>query len=960
MQFNALLLHIRRSRRIAAISTSFVPSLRFRSAASVLHFLRGRDEDFDFGVGVGFGVGAGGEAFGRVGVEEVVRDVVEPSEVGEGSALALLTRVCELFGCVEAAEGLGDGFGGAGFDGVVAEVESICGRVVGCRGSIEEEDALDAFERRGGGVDRREERLEDCRRQRLEVFGDLLSTSTIRLRLARFRGEVIHDQQRRSQILLPPAPRPLLTPLHIFTQTIRLDAEMQRRPPRRHGQSQIRIPAATPTEQHQVRHSKRASHGGIVPQLITPSLFQSGGSLGLHHGAHVSHELRHAGPDLAGSHADDHAFGGAVAGFLGGIAWCGCGALRALFDSAFGHCSSPCQAKATGASRALNGDVENCAKISRAEWLRGICRVFDGDLQGSLMLRRRDGCATMSAMKKRKLDPELTKSSRVSFPSKHKKARLRTDERSKPVGVARESKPKDSRDHVRQEKRESRGGKGSHREREKRVEDDPREGKGPGDASERESFGGFDDEGSEPNIEANGSNRGVPVTQDESVAPVSKGAEDATPPKTFADLGVIDSLCDACTSLGYKTPTAIQNEAIPIALAGRDIIGLAETGSGKTAAFALPILQALLDAPQPMFGLVLAPTRELAYQISQQFEALGSLIGVRCAVIVGGMDMVPQAIALAKKPHIVVATPGRLLDHLENTKGFSLRQLKYLVMDEADRLLDLDFGPIFDKILHVLPRTQRKTSLFSATMNAKLDNLTRAALQNPVRVSISSSTYQTVKNLLQRYIFIPHKFKDVYLVALLHEHAGQSCILFTRTVHETQRLAFLLRALGSSAIPLHGQLAQSARLGALNKFRAGSRDILVATDVAARGLDIPSVDLVLNYDLPPDSKTYVHRVGRTARAGKSGVAVSVVTQYDIEIFQRIEKALGKRLEERGMAREEVMVFAQRVGEAQRVAITEMKGLKERDARGNGRGKGIGGGRAKEGGRRGEGMDVDEG
>ena len=440
----------------------------------------------------------------------------------------------------------------------------------------------------------------------------------------------------------------------------------------------------------------------------------------------------------------------------------------------------------------------------------------------------------------------------------------------------------------------------------------------------------------------------------EQVAEPDAASPDGTPSKTFSELGVIDSLCETCESLEFKTPTAIQAEAIPIALGGRDIIGLAETGSGKTAAFALPILQALLDKPQAMFGLVLAPTRELAYQISQQFEALGSLINVRCAVIVGGMDMVPQAIALAKKPHIVVATPGRLMDHLENTKGFSLRQLKYLVMDEADRLLDLDFGPILDKILQVLPR-ERRTMLFSATMNTKLDNLTRAALQNPVRVSISSSSYQTVKNLLQQYLFIPQKFKDIYLVAILQEFAGQTCILFTRTVHETQRLSFLLRALGRSAIPLHGQMPQSSRLGALNKFRSKARDILVATDVAARGLDIPSVDLVVNFDLPPDSKTYVHRVGRTARAGKSGVAISVVTQYDVEVFQRIEKALGRKLEEHNTEREEVMVFAERVGEAQRVAVTEMKKLAEQKGGKGKKGKGIGGARGKR-----DKMDVDEG
>jgi ATP-dependent RNA helicase DDX47/RRP3 len=357
------------------------------------------------------------------------------------------------------------------------------------------------------------------------------------------------------------------------------------------------------------------------------------------------------------------------------------------------------------------------------------------------------------------------------------------------------------------------------------------------------------------------------------------------------------------------------------------LIGLAETGSGKTAAFALPILQALLDKPQPLFGLVLAPTRELAYQISLAFEALGSLISVRCAVIVGGMDMVPQAIALGRKPHIIVATPGRLLDHLENTKGFSLRSLKYLVMDEADRLLDLDFGPILDKILKVLPR-ERRTYLFSATMSSKVESLQRASLKDPLRVSISSNKYQTVSTLLQSYVFIPHQHKDTYLVYLINEFAGQSAIVFTRTVNETQRIAILLRTLGFGAIPLHGQLSQSARLGALNNFRAGSREILVATDVAARGLDIPSVDVVLNYDLPPDSKTYIHRVGRTARAGKSGHAISVVTQYDVEIWLRIEAALGKKQKEYATEKEEVMVFKARVEEAQRHARNEMKNLHE--------------------------------
>lgn len=313
--------------------------------------------------------------------------------------------------------------------------------------------------------------------------------------------------------------------------------------------------------------------------------------------------------------------------------------------------------------------------------------------------------------------------------------------------------------------------------------------------------------------------------------------------------------------------------------------------------------------------------------------------------------MVSQSIALGKKPHIIVATPGRLLDHMENTKGFSLRGLKYLVMDEADRLLDMDFGPILDKILKVLPR-ERHTYLFSATISSKVESLQRASLSNPLRVSISSSKYQTVSTLMQSYLFIPHKFKDLHLVYLLNEFAGQSAIIFSRTVHETQRISYLLRALGFGAIPLHGQLSQSARLGALNKFRARSRDILVATDVAARGLDIPSVDIVLNFDLPSDSKTYVHRVGRTARAGKSGMAFSFLTQYDIEVWQRIERALGKELDEYKVKRDEVMVFVERVAEAQRQAIMEMKTYDEK--KGNKANKKGGGKRS-----RGE-MDEEEG
>lgn len=390
---------------------------------------------------------------------------------------------------------------------------------------------------------------------------------------------------------------------------------------------------------------------------------------------------------------------------------------------------------------------------------------------------------------------------------------------------------------------------------------------------------------------------------------------------TFASLGVNEALCEACTALGWKAPSKIQVESIPVALQGRDVIGLAETGSGKTGAFVIPILQTLLDNPQRLFALILTPTRELAFQINEQVKALGSSFGVSSATIVGGMDMVSQAMSLAKRPHIIIATPGRLVDHLENTKGFNLKTLKYLVLDEADRILNMDFSTELDTILKVIPR-ERRTFMFSATMTSKVQKLQRASLKDPVRVEVSSK-YQTVDNLKQNYLFIPVKHKDLYLVYILNSMQGNSFIIFCNTCNNTQRIALMLRNLGFTAIPLHGQLSQAKRLGALNKFRSKARSILLATDVASRGLDIPHVDVVINYDIPTHSKDYIHRVGRTARAGRYGKAITLVSQYDVELYQRIEHLIGKKLPLYETQDEDVMMLNERVLQAQRFAKTEM-------------------------------------
>eukprot|EP00040_Diaphanoeca_grandis_P043986 m.10950 g.10950 ORF g.10950 m.10950 type:complete len:502 (+) comp8561_c0_seq1:161-1666(+) len=415
-----------------------------------------------------------------------------------------------------------------------------------------------------------------------------------------------------------------------------------------------------------------------------------------------------------------------------------------------------------------------------------------------------------------------------------------------------------------------------------------------------------------------------------STAAADESSDDTVlvPTTTFKALGLHPTLCEACEAMGWKVPTGIQVEAIPAALKGGDIIGLAETGSGKTGAFALPVLNALLSyqGPKGTYCLVLAPTRELAFQIRETFESLGSFIGLKTAAIIGGIDMVSQAIALQKKPHVIVATPGRIVDHLENTKGFHLKNLKFLVMDEADRILNDDFEEEVDKLLENVP-DDRATYLFSATMTSKVRKLQRAALSDPIKIEVSSK-YHTVDKLIQKYIFVPQKFKDCYLVHVLTELMGNSFMIFCSTCNTTQRISLVLRDLGFNAICLHGQMTQPKRLGALSKFSAQRCNIIVATDVASRGLDIPHVDCVINYDIPMHSKDYIHRVGRTARAGRSGRAINIVTQYDVELYQRIEQLIGKKLEQHACEESDVMQLSQRVSEAQRTAHAELREMTE--------------------------------
>ncbi|KAJ0041950.1 hypothetical protein Pint_18121 [Pistacia integerrima] len=396
----------------------------------------------------------------------------------------------------------------------------------------------------------------------------------------------------------------------------------------------------------------------------------------------------------------------------------------------------------------------------------------------------------------------------------------------------------------------------------------------------------------------------------------------ATATTTFADLGLADWAVETCKELGMRRPTPVQAHCIPKILEGRDVLGLAQTGSGKTAAFALPILQRLAEEPYGVLALVMTPTRELAFQLAEQFKALGSCLHLRCEVVVGGMDMLNQAKGLMNRPHVVIATPGRIKVLLEEDPDIPqvFSRTKFLVLDEADRVLDAGFEEELRVVFQCLPKN-RQTLLFSATMTSDLQTLLELSA-NKAYFYEAYEGFKTVETLKQQYIFIPKNVKDVYLVHILSkmEDMGvRSAIIFVSTCRSCHLLSLLLEELEQEPAALHSFKSQSSRLSALHRFKSGQATVLLATDVASRGLDIPTVDLVINYNIPRYPRDYVHRVGRTARAGRGGLAVSFVTQNDVDLVHEIEAVIGKQLEEFECKEKDVLSDITRVYKARRVA-----------------------------------------
>lgn len=405
----------------------------------------------------------------------------------------------------------------------------------------------------------------------------------------------------------------------------------------------------------------------------------------------------------------------------------------------------------------------------------------------------------------------------------------------------------------------------------------------------------------------------------------------ASSSETFEHVGLSPWLVDACVELGLKRPTPIQAACIRPALAGQDVLGSAETGSGKTAAFVLPMLQALSCDPFGVFSVILSPARELASQIADQVSALGSAMGVRVVTIVGGHDMMKQALVLAQRPHVVVATPGRLADHLRSSDAAAaLRRLRMLIIDEADRLLELGFHNDLTEILSYLP-AKRQTLLFSATMSGALCQLQNLALKAPFVADLAAKE-AVVDKLEQRYVFIPANVRDVYLAYLLRqlEQQGSTVIVFTATCRSCEVLACMLRALSLPCEALHSQQPQTRRLSAIGRFKQGSLKMLIATDVASRGLDIPRVGCVLNHNIPAAPRDYIHRCGRTARAGRGGRALSLVSQYDVELLLAIEEHMGTKVEALEPDEGEVLKMLAEVASARRVAMLELTDFLEKE------------------------------
>jgi ATP-dependent RNA helicase RhlE len=365
----------------------------------------------------------------------------------------------------------------------------------------------------------------------------------------------------------------------------------------------------------------------------------------------------------------------------------------------------------------------------------------------------------------------------------------------------------------------------------------------------------------------------------------------ATTERTFGELGLSAPILEAITAVGFEHPTPIQAAVIPPALTGRDIIALAQTGSGKTAAFVIPLAEQLTHSSTGVRALIVSPTREIALQTQAFIELFGKSHQLTSACLIGGVKMKPQLDALKSNPDVVVATPGRLLDHIER-RTLKVDAVEQLVLDEADHMLDLGFLPQIRSILKKLPQ-KRRTMMFSATMPGEIEQLANAMMQDPLRIDILPEGRAAVGISHRLYVVAPEN-KRPLLLALLEQELG-STLVFARRKVDTEWLFHILHQKGHPVARIHADRAQTKRTQALDRFRSGSHRILVATDIAGRGIDVPGITHVINFDIPESVEDYIHRAGRTARAEREGIVSTIATWQDLMMVRSIEAEIGQSI-----------------------------------------------------------------
>jgi ATP-dependent RNA helicase RhlE len=353
---------------------------------------------------------------------------------------------------------------------------------------------------------------------------------------------------------------------------------------------------------------------------------------------------------------------------------------------------------------------------------------------------------------------------------------------------------------------------------------------------------------------------------------------------TFHGLGIAPKVLDVLDKMKFKVPTPIQYKAIPSGIEGKDVMGVAQTGTGKTLAFAIPMVQRLAQGKG--IGLVLVPTRELAYQVDETVRKVAPAFGISTAVLIGGASMDEQVRALRRNPRVIVATPGRLIDHVTERHTLKLDGVSVLVLDEADRMFDMGFAPQIEQILRFVPK-ERQTMLFSATMPREIMALTARHMKLPIHIEVARSG-TVAENITQELYIINREQKNLLLQKILAQYRG-SVLVFSRTKHGARKIAMDLKRMNINSAEIHSDRSLGQRKAALEGFKVGRYRVLVATDIAARGIDVKNIELVINYDLPDDADNYVHRIGRTARAGTEGRAISFATPDQFEEVRSIQK-----------------------------------------------------------------------